>query len=465
MRSTRRLPALLLAASTAGAAGATGVLTACGGDADVVAPTLIPGGGVHDPGIDGVVNVFVIDADSDAPIANATVKVGATEATTDAAGLVIVKDVSGPQTLMVRATGHASAMWVGVDGANVTVPLDRAPPPIVDTAQAQLAGTITGWDALPAPAAGHVRVALVTFSQDPKFGSTANDVTQPPPVGNIPTNACVRLPAGTSPPCAWRLNARAGTIALGVIVIDLDGHGTADESDDSQTITGYALKQPIAVVDGSNQSGLALDLPPASSTVTASVDLGAPPAALTVANAVVGLDLGATGVFRYATASRAQTSVVAPSLAAFAGTSYELLAVAQEPVVDGTAAQSIVLRKGISSPSALAAGEWLPPPTGLASDRTTASFTRNRAEGPYILELDRGGAATAGVRERLLSIAILDDSAQVTLPGDFAPLPAGAVTMRVTTLDTGSPLDLRDFEVDDLIDGAIRFAADTIELR
>jgi hypothetical protein len=304
-----------------------------------------------------------------------------------------------------------------------------------------------------------VRAALVTFTQDPEIGSNANDIMQPPPVGNLPANACIRLPQGASPPCAWRLNARAGTIAVGLIVIDIDSKGTATETDDVQTLTGYAVKQPITVVDGANQSGLVLDMPPANSTVTATVDLGTPPAALTTAQVVVGLDLGATGVLRVASATRTQTTVVAPSLAAFPGTTYELLGFAQEPVMDGTAAQSIVIRRGISSASSLAAGEWLPPPTGLASDRQTVSFNRVRPEGPYIVELDTPAATPA----RVLSIGIFDDSAQVTLPTSV-PLPAGTVVMRVTTLDTGSPIDLRDFEVDELTGGAIRLAGDTILL-
>ncbi|HVV87934.1 MAG TPA: hypothetical protein VHE35_33065 [Kofleriaceae bacterium] len=438
---------------------------ACGGDdggADV-APAIIPGGGIHDPGIDGVVNVFVTDSDTDQPIANATVRVGATDGTTDTTGLVIVKDVTGPQTVLVRAAGYAASMWVGVDGANVTVPLDRTPTPDTPPPQAQLTGSITGWDGLAAPAAGHVRAALVTFAQDPELGSTANDITQPPAMNNIPAAACVRLPGPGSPPCAWKLNARAGTIALGMIVIDIDGHGTPnDDTDDTQTITGYSVKQPITVVAGANQSGIMMDLPPANSTVTASIDFGTPPAALGDAAAVVGLDLGANGILRLTNVDRMRSSAVLPNLTAFGGATYELLGVAQEPVDDGTAAQSIVLRHGISSPSSLAAGDWLAPPTGLASDRQTASFTRGAADGPYIVEFD--SSSGQGAANRVLGVGIFDDSSQVSLPTDFAPLPSGPVTMKVTTLDTGSPIDVRDFEIDDLTQHAVRAASDVIEL-
>ena len=75
-------------------------------------------------------------------------------------------------------------------------------------------------------------------------------------------------------------------------------------------------------------------------------------------------------------------------------------------------------------------------------------------------EITSGGA----ISSRALSIAIFDASSQVTLPTGFAPLPSGALTMKVTTLDIGTAIDLRDFEVDDLTKGAVRFAGDTIKL-
>ena len=450
MRSLRLVPALLLATA------------ACGGDS-AVEPAIVAGGGIHDPGIDGVVHVFVIDEDSDQPIAGATVKVGDTEGTTDATGLFTVKDVTGPQTILARAAGHAPAMWIGADGGNVTIPLTTTPTPTTTPPQAQLSGTITGWDALPPPPANHLRIALVTTSQDPEIGNAANEITQPPPVANVPANACVRLPTAGSPACAWRYNTRAGTVALGLVVGDLDTKGTATDTDDVLTITGYAVKQPVSVTAGANQSGLALDLPATGSTTTASIDFGTPPAALTRVSAVGGLELGANGILRVVNADRAHANVVVPSLSLAAGATYELVGIASEPVDDDTAAQSIVIRRGLTSASSLSAGTWLAPPTGLASDRVTASFTRSGGAGPYIMELNT--SAGSGKKNRAMSIAILDDSSQVTFPTAFAPLPSGSVLLTVSTLTTASPVDLRDFSVDALVDDATALAGDTIILR
>jgi hypothetical protein len=64
---------------------ACAVLFGWGGD-DGVEPTLIPGGGVSDPGIAGSLFVHVIDEDDDAAVAGAMVLVGDQSASTDASG-------------------------------------------------------------------------------------------------------------------------------------------------------------------------------------------------------------------------------------------------------------------------------------------------------------------------------------------------------------------------------------------
>src|SRR3569623_1583707 len=86
-------------------------ITACGNSPD---PRVIKGGGVGDGAIDGVVNVYVIDYDTYAPIADATVEVAGKQQQTDDTGLVVQSDVSGPQTIAVKA-----AVWQDVNGANV----------------------------------------------------------------------------------------------------------------------------------------------------------------------------------------------------------------------------------------------------------------------------------------------------------------------------------------------------------
>lgn len=442
-------------------ASALALVAACGGDGHDVDPAIIVGGGVTDPGIDGEVNVFVIDEDSDAPLAGATVRVGAIEGTTDAAGLFVATgELVGKQTIVARATGYAASVWVGVDGANVTIPMTAATATSPDVPQATLAGTIAGWDSLPAPATGHATVAFVTYTQSQELGDDqGNDL--PPPAPNA--NVCIRGP-GPVQPCAWLLNARAGTIGVAAALADYDSKGTPDESDDTVTITGFALRHPVTVVDGVDQTGLVLDPLPAGSTTTASVDFGAPPAAFTERAGVVGVELGDLGVLRISQVTPTRNSVVVPSLSAVAGaTGYELLAFAAEPVDDGTAGQSIVLRRGITSPSSLAAGEWLAAPAGLASDRSSVSFTPTAGAFAHVVEIETAPAG-GGDGIRAMTVVVLDDTTTVALPVDLAPLPTGALTVTASAFDPGAGFDVRDFEIEALLDAIQRLAGETIRL-
>src|SRR5829696_8388047 len=98
---------------------ACAALAACSNDAE---PRLIAGGGIGDGAIDGRLNVHVIDG-AGAPVVNATVRVDDTDKTTNEKGLVIFEDVDGPQTIAVKADTYRSAVWVGANGANVTIQL------------------------------------------------------------------------------------------------------------------------------------------------------------------------------------------------------------------------------------------------------------------------------------------------------------------------------------------------------
>jgi hypothetical protein len=433
-------------------------LAACGGDS--VDPELIPSGGIHDPGIDGTVHVYVIDEDTDAVLVGATVRVGTVEGTTDATGLFSANDVSGKQTIAVRATNYAPAVWVGVDGANVTVPMTRATTTTTNVPQAELSGTINGWTSLAQPASGHGNVALVTYSQSKELGDdNGNDL--PPPA--MDSNVCVYFaanPPGAIPPCNWRINARAGTIAVAAAIADYDSKLTATMDDDTITITNFAILQPITVVDGANQTGVQLDMLPANSTTSASVTFGTPPSTYTNVAGVVGVDMGDLGVLRISQVTPTMNTVVVPSLSAVSGsTGYEFLGFASEPVTDGTAGQSVVLRRGITSPSGIAAGEWLAAPTGLASDRTMLSLAPNATAKMHILEYNTNSGSGSG--NRAMSVAIFDNTTTVELPVDFAPLPTGSLVLTATDFDAPD-FNPRDFEVDGLLDSINRIASESI---
>ena len=437
-------------------------LCACGGD-DGVDPAIITGGGIHDPGIDGTVNVFVVDEDTDAPIAGAKVRVGKMDGTTDSTGLFTAKSdsLSGKQTIAAVASGHVPTLWVGVDGANVTIPLTRTGQATGAPPQALLSGTVTGWASLPAPATGHLLAALVEASAARDLGDDQGTIEQPPPVNNLPANACVRGPGAQVPPCEWRVNARAGTIALMATLVDIDTRGTADSSDDTRTTIGFALEQPLTVVDGVAQTGLALDQV-AGTPTTANVGFGSPPAGLPQVLGIVGLDLGDAGVVRsfLQAATPTASTVVVPSLSGVPGASYELLGVAQEMTMDeATRGSSLVLRRGLTSAAGLTAGDWLPPPAGLAFDRTTLSVAPVAGADVSIVEIDTSSGS--GSSTRAMSVAIFDGTTTIALPVDLAPLPSGSLTVRASGFDADG-FRPNDFEVETLLDAVTRLAGEGI---
>src|SRR5688572_23454026 len=113
------------------------LLVGCGNDVGMepdavpepqpVEPRVIAGGGIGDGPVDGVVNLHVIDDVTRTPIANATVRVGTVDGTTNSSGLFIAQgDLAGAQTIVVKANGYRSEVWVGANGANVTINLEQA---------------------------------------------------------------------------------------------------------------------------------------------------------------------------------------------------------------------------------------------------------------------------------------------------------------------------------------------------
>jgi len=399
-------------------------LVGCSNDVD---PRLIAGGGVGDGEIDGVLNVHVIDTATDAPVGNATVRVGDTEKTTNEKGLVTFEDVEGKQTIAVKVSGYRSQVWAGVNGANVTVPVTPATSGAPD--QATLGGTIAGWDQI-SVATGHTKAAIVLYSQTNEVGADVNGIQTP---ANM--NLCIGVA-----PCNWRVASRTGTVTVIAAIIDRDSNGTlSNPDDDTQTIIGYAYKSGITVESGINQMGFVLDQVEAGNLQTVNVDLGTAPASLTESASIVGIEIGGGEVVQLPLFIQTETaSLVAPKLSVFGGSAtYRLTAIAQTASGD-RGAQSIVLRQGLTA-TTLAAGEWLVPPAGLTITRTSASFTQSTgAKGHSITWSD--GTAT-----ELLEISIFDSTATIDVPSLVALPATGSLTAKVSAL--GVDFDVEDFSL------------------
>jgi hypothetical protein len=403
-------------------------LVACSNDVD---PRIIPGGGIGDGEIDGELNVHVIDSAGDTPIANATVRVGDVEGTTTEKGLVTFADVEGAQTVVVKASGYRSTVWVGANGANVTIPLNKLATTPADSAT--LSGTIPGYSSITVPAQ-HIKAALVFYSQTDQLGDAANELMTPNN-GNI----CFG-----DQPCTWNLVSRTGAVTVIAAIIDRDTKGTVAEADDTQTVIGWAFKGGITVEKGVDQSGMTLDMVEAGNIETVTIDYGTPPAGLPEKNAIVGIELSKDEVIQipFTFFMPDETSFPVPKPSVFAsGARYRLSAIANMTSGD-MGAQSILLERGLSGPT-LTAGEWLVPPTNVNATRTSASFDR-------VANAKVHGVTWSDATGEILEITLWNNATTVDVPSLVA-LPSSGM-LRANVSGIGADIDVGDFSLEEDIE-------------
>jgi hypothetical protein len=430
-------------------------LAACGGGGgNDAAPTLITGGGVGSGDIDGRVNVYVIDANTFAAISGAKVRVGTIDGVTDATGLFTAKGaLNGKQDIAVVADGHVPTLWVGADGANVTVPVQLTTAATV--AMAELDGTIDSWATLPAPPQGHATVAAVTYSQSARLGDPSNSVSGPAGTGGVPGNVCLNSQLG-NPGCAFKVNTRTGAVALFATISDRDLNNTPTNfDDDTATVTGFAWKGGLAVNGGVNQTGLTLTTLAAGDTQNATVGFGTPPAALTFVGGLIYVDLGADGLAPIlrdplnplATVTPAQSTVLVPKLSIAAGATYRLIVTAN----NRSGASSLIHKHALTDASNVALGDWLGTPTGIAYNADTASMTA--VAGTQLASFSISSNAGPS-----WNVTILDGSNSAKIPTDLAPVPTGANTLQATALDVS--FDPKSFSLEHALDQLNRMSSD-----
>ncbi len=415
----------------------TALIPGCGDDTggtnvdappDHPPPRVISGGGIGDGPINGVANVYVIDDATRAPISGATVRVGTVDGTTDATGLFVAEGVTGPQTVIVKASAHRSDMWVGANGANMTFNMEAATESV--PAAATIAGTIDLSSIT--LATNHFRVATVFYSGVDDLGDPANEIAT---ADNA--NVCF-VPNATA--CTYSIKTRTGKVALMAAIFDHDTKGTASDTDDTQTLIGWAVKTGLTVTGGVDQSGITMTLVDVGMLNTVTVDFGTVPTGFTAAGALVGIDIGADGVLQLPLfRTPANTTLLVPKLAAFAGSTYRLTAIANTGA-SATAAESIVLRRKLTG-TTLMAGTWLAAPTSTMASRTGVSYAPVSGATIHSIEFKQG---TAG----LLNISMFDAStSQLTIP-DLVALPQGALEVDINAI--GAPgLDVNNFTLDD----------------
>lgn len=423
--------------------GLAGLLAGCGSDSvdpgpdapdeNRPDPRVIPGGGIGDGPIDGVVNLYVIDDRTRDPIANAEVRVGTVSGTTDATGLFVADGVQGPQDVVVKAPGKRAELWVGANGANMTFNLQ--PANVATPASATVSGTIPGIVTADLPE-NLTRIAFVTYSQTNNLGDPENELEQAV-VNNLPQNLC--FAKTTQDTCSFTVTARTGKVALIAVILENDTKGTASEADDTNTLVGYAVRQGLTLSAGQTLASQTLVVLPAGSLQDVTVDFGTPPTALGERAAIPQVELGDEGMLPLQFLGSGATTLRAPKLSALAGaTGYRLVALATDNApVD--ARQSIVIRRGLAGPT-LAAGTWLEPPTGVTLTRTSASWTNAAGATVHGMEYSQGSTA-------LLNVTVVDASrTSITLP-DLITLPSGELEVALQAIGADG-LDVNDFALD-----------------
>jgi hypothetical protein len=333
-----------------------------GGDTNCsLMPGFVAGGGSTGnglEGIDGVFHVCVIDADDGAPIAGATVQLGdALSAQTDASGLVTFTDdaIVGMQAVTVIASGYIVTSFLDMSGIRVTVPVKRASPPT-----ATAAGTIVGWQDLPPPVDGHYTIAHVRHSLVEDVTALANHMF---PTRDVPNPAATcRREGDVTSECAWQLTTRVGAQRLYAVILDGDSNGTsADASDDTFTLLGYAVGPSITLDAGQQVSGVNLDVLADTALVAFSAVVPAAPEGMEDVTVFPILNLGADGLLVFRTPSvvpEAPTTQVPAPIGPLAG-SYDAIAVATSASSATPYSMMVARDVGLGGASF---GTWLTPP-------------------------------------------------------------------------------------------------------
>jgi hypothetical protein len=415
----------------------TAALAACGGGGHDVDPAIISGGGIADPGIDGEVNIYVIDEATGDPIQGAAVHAGDIEGETDADGLFVAKgdSLSGPTIITASAADYVTSTWVGANGANVTIPLDLQDDGNLSVPQATLEGSITGWESFTAPN-GTIKAALIGASASQDDNDPGNEIVQPPGDPNI---------CAGDVPCAWSLVSRTGDVTLFAFL------GGFNPTTEAIEITDFAYLEGVTVEDGEDQTGLDLTIADTSDLLATDISLPSPPSGTDTIDAIVEVDLGAGG--RLLLPQTGDLVLPVPGTGVFAEARYNVLAVAQTTNgEDGP--QSIRLDRD-ADPEDHSVGTFLPIPTGFETDGTLFSF--ERVEGTQVAIFDI--AEEDGTR--WWSVAVFDDSTEVEL-GEHVALPDGTLSFRMQAFEAPD-IDLEDFQIDAIEDLVTRISADVVE--
>jgi hypothetical protein len=426
---------------------------ACGDVSTPPGPRVIPGGGIGDGKISNTLFVHVMDDDTRKPVSSASVRVGTAaaaapcEVLTDSTGLATFDATNcpmlkGPVTLTASAAGYAPATWIGANGTNLTVPVRARTRPAIDSAT--VSGTIAGWDSLPAPAANHMTLAIIGYSQSRQLGDAANEIPQGTRSVNamlgavttpltIPANVCVRRQETlvSVNDCNWQLQTRVGAQAVYAVILDQDTKGTEADTDDTQTVVGWALKTSQTFTAMQQVTGVSLELVTDDNMQPFTAAFASPPSGMDHVGAFPMIDIGDAGRIPVILPALDLTHLmtrVPKAAGQLANAKYDLLAAARD-AADQAEPASIAWLRGVNASGTVEVKSWMLPPTALSATGGTFSFAPAAGATVHAAELNDAMGA------RAWSISIFDGSSSFTLPGlSPDPLPLGMVQFKVSAM-------------------------------
>jgi len=380
------------------------------------------------------------------------------------------KLLTKPATITVSASGHAPSTWIGVDGGNVTVALRAISPNIP---RATVTGTIAGWDAMPDPAADHNRLAIIGASSNPALTDRANNMDQGTRsvdvdvvgVGvvsfDVAANVCVRNsnPLALVNDCNWVLTTHTGPQAHFAILVDQDTKGTPDDdTDDTFTATGWAIKTGLSFGEGTTTNSESLEPIADADMQSFSATFASGPSGLDNVAGLPQLDLGTDGRIGIIlpALNKTMTTTRVPKLTGpLAGAHYDMIASATDDPAKPLPA-TITWLRNVNPSATVAVTGWLPPPTAIAMSGGQFSFT------PVTGATLHGADLQTMDGQRRWGITIFDGTTEFTLPGlSPDPLPLGTIQFAVSALRIPGA-DLKNVVFDDLGDLVTDISTDAI---
>jgi hypothetical protein len=277
---------------------------------------------------------------------------------------------------------------------------------------------------------------------------------------SIAANVCVRRQEALASvnDCNWQLKTRVGFQAMYAIILDQDTKGTAVQTDDTQTVIGWAIKTGHTFVPNQSATGVALELIADANMQPFTTAFASPPSGMDYVGAFPMIDLGDAGripVFLPALDLTHTMTRVPKATGQLANAKYDLLATARD-AVDQAEPASIAWLRGVNATGTVEVKSWMLPPTALSTAGGTFSFTPAAGGTVHSAELNDAGGV------RAWSISIFDGSTSFTLPGlSPDPLPLGTVRFKVSALKIPG-LDLGNVAFDAVADRLTDLSSDEV---